>query len=102
MDTTTLEAYPLIHVDEAATTAIDNAAKVLVDCLVDVVVARRRAIAVKGTQRAELVAILTRSITNTAALAKIGLCLLSLTTFVCVFRVDFPLCVPLTLFYHTF
>ena len=69
VDTTTLEAYPLIHVDEAATTAVNNAAKVLVDCLVDVVVARRRAIAVRGTQRAELVAILTRSITNTSALA---------------------------------
>ena len=59
----------MVHVDEAATTAINNAAKVLVDCLVDVVVARRRAIAVRGTQRAELVAILTRSITNTSALA---------------------------------
>ena len=59
----------MVHVDEAATTAVDNAAKVLVDCFVDVVVARRRAIAVRGTQRAELVAILTRSITNTSALA---------------------------------
>ena len=68
-DTPTVEVYPLVHVDEAATTAINNSAKVLVNCLVDVVVARRRGIVVKGTQRAELVAILTRSITNTAALA---------------------------------
>ena len=44
--TPTLEATPMEHVDAAATKAIDDAAKVVVSCLVDTVVARRRAILV--------------------------------------------------------
>ena len=55
--------------DEAATTALDDTAKVVVNCLVDIVVARRRAITVKGATRQEKIAILTRTITNTNELA---------------------------------
>ena len=67
--TPTLESYPLAHVDEAATTALDDTAKVVVNCLVDIVVARRRAVTVKAATRQEKIAILTRTITNTNELA---------------------------------
>ena len=67
--TPTLESYPLIHVDAAATTALNDTAKIVVNCLVDIVVARRRAVMVKGATRTYKIAILTRTITNTNELA---------------------------------
>ena len=67
--TPTLEANPMEHVDAAATKAIDDAAKVVVSCLVDTVVARRRAILVPGAARNDKIAVLTRPITNTMSLA---------------------------------
>ena len=67
--TPTFEANPLEHVDAAATKAIDDAAKVVVSCLVDTVVARRRAILVPGAARKDKIAVLTRPITNTDSLA---------------------------------
>ena len=67
--TPTPEANPMEHVDAAATQAIDDAAKVVVSCLVDTVVARRRAILVPGAARNDRIAVLTRPITNTNSLA---------------------------------
>ena len=67
--TPTLDAYPLIHVEEAATIALNETAKVVVNCLVDIVVARRRAVLAKGATRLDTMAVLTRPITNTNELA---------------------------------
>ena len=55
--------------DDAATTALDDTAKVVVNCLVDIVVARRRAVMVKEATRQDKIAILTRPIANTNELA---------------------------------
>ena len=66
---TTPETNPLEDTNAAATKAIDDAAKVVVGCLVDTVVARRRAILAPGASRIDKVAVLTRTITNTDSLA---------------------------------
>ena len=67
--TAMLEDYPLNHVETAAVTALDDAAKAIVETLVSVIVARRRSIVSKTATRDAKIALLTLPIANTNTLA---------------------------------
>ena len=67
--TAMLDDYPLVHVETAAVTALDDAAKAIVETLVSVIVARRRSIVSKTATRDAKIALLTLPIANTNTLA---------------------------------
>ena len=59
-----LDDYPLNHVETAAVSALDDAAKAIVETLVSVIVARCRSIVSKIVTRDVKIALLTLSIVN--------------------------------------